>query len=464
MATPAGFGVDTTYKFYDILEVEPTCTDEELKKAYRRLALRVHPDKQRSQSGDQKDFSEINDAYKFLSDPLRRKFYDRQGDKGYDLLAKSGFSEDGTFNSKSFFGRLTLRTLTNPTILVPVSWFFGLVFLSLISFIRMYDWKREGWSVSWPVIFIPLWFTLGVFILLSLTITGVALWININVSYANSTPNIQISEQDMKEALRRSRGIILSMIAADTWMIGALVTSIYTAKYLEANFPAEPAFVHLFWAAVVAQLMHSLSVINSWSDQKTIQVKRLKLLLFFISMSYELIFTYFLTKKWDLMTAGVILTSVLLLIALHHYIKRLLVDCKLKELLEEMNLAQPRLNSISAKQQAEKSAKMDKGMHLTVVMGLSLQLILFSTHYLFDWPKSASWTFISLVITASVNVILFFVLVPIVLWGMNYAMPHVKNRNKNTNMPQAGDSNDSIVIDLPRFGYGLAPLQPRITH
>lgn len=465
MTTPSGFGVDTTYKFYDILEVAPTCTEEELKKAYRKLALKVHPDKQRSQPGDQKDFSEINDAYKFLSDPLRRKFYDRQGDKGYELLSKSGFSDDGAFSTKSFFGRLSLRILTNPTILIPVSWFFGLVFVALIAFIWMFDWKRDGWNVSWLVIFIPMWFTLGVVLLLSLVITVVVFWTSLTVSKASADSNSQTNERDSKELVRRIRSLALSMLVVDSWITGAFATSIYLAHNLETGLPFEPAFIHLFRAALVSQLMNILSVINSWPYQNTVQLKRLKLLSLFLGMTYQILFTYFLTQSWDKKLAGIILSSVLLLIALHHYIKRLIVDCKLKVQLDEMNRSQPRLNSISAKQQAESAAKMDKSMHLSVAIGLSLQLILFSTHYLFNWPKTVTWTFFSLVITSFVNVIVFFLLLPLIFWGMNYAMPHAKNRNKNTTTkPQTGDSSDTIVIDLPRFGYGLAPIQPRLTY
>ena len=65
-------------KFYDILEVSPTATEAELKKSYRKLALKYHPDRN-PDAGDK--FKEISMAYEVLSDSKKRAIYDEGGEQ-----------------------------------------------------------------------------------------------------------------------------------------------------------------------------------------------------------------------------------------------------------------------------------------------------------------------------------------------------------------------------------------------
>ena len=67
-------------KFYDLLRISKTATDEEIKKAYKKAALEHHPDR----GGDSDKFKEISHAYSVLSDPSKRQVYDHFGEQGLE--------------------------------------------------------------------------------------------------------------------------------------------------------------------------------------------------------------------------------------------------------------------------------------------------------------------------------------------------------------------------------------------
>jgi DnaJ homolog subfamily A member 2 len=71
--------VDTT-KLYKTLGINKDATEQEIKKAYRKLAITMHPDK----GGDPEKFKEISHAYEILSDTEKRTIYDEQGEEGLE--------------------------------------------------------------------------------------------------------------------------------------------------------------------------------------------------------------------------------------------------------------------------------------------------------------------------------------------------------------------------------------------
>jgi molecular chaperone DnaJ len=72
----------TEMDYYEILEVSRDCTGAELKKAYRKLALKYHPDRNPGDKEAEEKFKLINEAYQVLSDDEKRAIYDRYGKEG----------------------------------------------------------------------------------------------------------------------------------------------------------------------------------------------------------------------------------------------------------------------------------------------------------------------------------------------------------------------------------------------
>lgn len=66
-------------KLYDALGIKPESTQDEIKKAYRKMALKHHPDKNPDNPKSGEKFKEVSQAYEILSDPEKRKVYDQYG-------------------------------------------------------------------------------------------------------------------------------------------------------------------------------------------------------------------------------------------------------------------------------------------------------------------------------------------------------------------------------------------------
>ena len=70
--------------YYEVLGVSKTATDAEIKKAYRKLAMKYHPDYNPGDKEAEEKFKEINEANEVLSDEKKRQLYDQYGFAGVD--------------------------------------------------------------------------------------------------------------------------------------------------------------------------------------------------------------------------------------------------------------------------------------------------------------------------------------------------------------------------------------------
>ena len=77
--------------YYDILEVDRGVTSDDLKKSYRKIAMKYHPDKNPNDSEAEKKFKEAAEAYSILSDDHKRQQYDQFGHAGVNSGSGPGF-------------------------------------------------------------------------------------------------------------------------------------------------------------------------------------------------------------------------------------------------------------------------------------------------------------------------------------------------------------------------------------
>jgi curved DNA-binding protein len=87
-----------TKDYYQILGVNKNASDEEIKRAYRKLAMKYHPDKNPNKKEAEERFKEINEAYAVLSDKEKRKQYDTYGAEGF----RQRFTQEDIFRGFDF--------------------------------------------------------------------------------------------------------------------------------------------------------------------------------------------------------------------------------------------------------------------------------------------------------------------------------------------------------------------------
>ncbi len=86
--------------YYDILGVSKTAEENDIKKAYKRLAIKYHPDRNKGDKVSEEKFKEVKEAYEILSDRKKRDMYDQYG---HSAFTQSGYSDTSDFSSSSDF-------------------------------------------------------------------------------------------------------------------------------------------------------------------------------------------------------------------------------------------------------------------------------------------------------------------------------------------------------------------------
>ncbi|MDK2124899.1 molecular chaperone DnaJ [Parachitinimonas caeni] len=90
--------------FYQVLGVNRDASEDDIKKAYRKLAMKYHPDRNQGDKTAEEKFKEVKEAYEILSDAQKRAAYDQYGHAGVDPQAGGGFGPGGFGGFADAFG------------------------------------------------------------------------------------------------------------------------------------------------------------------------------------------------------------------------------------------------------------------------------------------------------------------------------------------------------------------------
>jgi molecular chaperone DnaJ len=98
-------GATAKRDFYEVLSVSKNASDSEIKKAFRKMARKYHPDVNPGDKTAEQRFKEINEAYEVLSDPKKRQQYDQFGHAAFDQSYGPGAGPQGGFGFEGFGGQ-----------------------------------------------------------------------------------------------------------------------------------------------------------------------------------------------------------------------------------------------------------------------------------------------------------------------------------------------------------------------
>ncbi|KAG7379014.1 hypothetical protein PHYPSEUDO_009146 [Phytophthora pseudosyringae] len=140
--------------YYDLMGIEADATPEQIKKAYRRKALQLHPDKRGNTPESQEEFTRMKQAYDVLSDPQKREVYDQVGEDGIKLMEDYGNMSPEEMSTLLFRSMGAFGAKGKCVLILLVSLLFAFFLLIPIFWCLRAD-STISWN--WAVVCIPLW-------------------------------------------------------------------------------------------------------------------------------------------------------------------------------------------------------------------------------------------------------------------------------------------------------------------
>ena len=91
--------------YYEVLGVARNASEDDIKKAYRKLAMKYHPDRNQGNTSAEEKFKEASEAYEVLSDSEKRSMYDRMGHQAFEGGMGGGAGGFGGVGAEDIFSQ-----------------------------------------------------------------------------------------------------------------------------------------------------------------------------------------------------------------------------------------------------------------------------------------------------------------------------------------------------------------------
>ncbi|KAG7394041.1 hypothetical protein PHYBOEH_005899 [Phytophthora boehmeriae] len=170
--------------YYDLMGIATDATPEQIKKAYRKKALQLHPDKRGNTPESQEEFTRMKQAYDVLSDPQKREIYDQVGEDGIKLMEDYGNMSPEEMSILLFRSMGAFGARGKCVLILLVSLLFGFFLLIPIFWCLRAD-TTITWN--WAVVCIPLWILDGIY------------YCCLGCMYASSDPEVDPEDQSKKK-------------------------------------------------------------------------------------------------------------------------------------------------------------------------------------------------------------------------------------------------------------------------
>lgn len=476
-----------TYSLYTALQIHPTASRDELKRAYRRLALQYHPDKS---SADVDRFRTARQAYEFLSDTTRRKFYDRFGDVGYEFVEHGGPNSQPFVNTDTFMGRYMLSVLTRPVKLQPFFLFLGLINVMAIMWPIMVDWKLDEARIqSWPwwAVWLPAWIVDG--FILSLLALGLV------VAFQTFPYAVQAFEDELEGESVRLKMFLPKMLAVQRvfdmayyvlLFVALIVAQVTLVIKLGGNKDVtgswgeilRPVQMCIALGLVTKLLLALLVMARGQLAQHLWQHRAMKVLQTIRGPLAGFLFVYCLVGWLDTTDRSRIVLFAIFSIQYASLAIRVLLDCTMERWKMEQAIQNARAKRPdTAVAEEARLRNVYKSMCVAVVLVVAFvfgSLLLVNCHLAGWWPRSWTMTLFPTLSMVALSAFMFGFCLPCVVMCMDLALPlnhfadheeaSVASSNGRGRVPNNSTVIDIGLVGLYPFGYGLAHYQPRIAQ